>query len=135
MRCVVDTNVIIGALLFAESVPGRAFKRALGEGEIIASIEFVEELQRVLNRQKFDRYITLEEREDFLETFVQRVILVAVAESLDVCRDPKDNMVLELAVAGNADTILTGDEDLLALHPFRGIAIARPIDFVGDFQS
>ena len=46
------------------------------------------------------------------------------------CRDPKDNQFLELAVNGQADFIVTGDEDLLVLHPFRAIPILTPRDFL-----
>jgi putative PIN family toxin of toxin-antitoxin system len=132
---VVDTNVIVSALLFAESVPGRAFKRALHEGEILISSQFVEELQAVLHRRKFDRYITRDERDEFLETFIDESTLVTVSESVHVCRDPKDNMVLELAVAGSADAIVTGDDDLLGLHPFQGIAVVRPADFLAALDA
>ena len=53
-----------------------------------------------------------------------------VTETLSVCRDPKDNPVLEAATAGDADLIVTGDEDLLVLNPFRGIQILKPADFI-----
>lgn len=49
---------------------------------------------------------------------------------ISVCRHPKDNKFLELAIAGNADCIVTGDKDLLVLHPFRGIKIISPSDFL-----
>ena len=49
---------------------------------------------------------------------------------MEVCRDPKDDQILELAVSGNADCIVTGDDDLLTLNPFRGIAIITPADFL-----
>jgi uncharacterized protein len=46
------------------------------------------------------------------------------------CRDPTDDKFLELAVNGNADIVLTGDADLLALNPFRGIPIVAPGSFI-----
>ena len=57
--------------------------------------------------------------------------LVEIAESIRACRDPKDDQVLELAVCGRADWIITGDADLLTLDPFRGIGIVTPTDFLG----
>ena len=56
--------------------------------------------------------------------------IVDITESVQVCRDPKDGRILELAVNGDADYIVTGDSDLLVLNPFRGIEILRPSDFV-----
>ena len=50
------------------------------------------------------------------------------------CRDPKDNKFLELAVAGKADCIVTGDKDLLVLHPFRNIRIITPKEFLSQFN-
>ena len=56
--------------------------------------------------------------------------IVDITESVQVCRGPKDDRILELAVNGDADYIVTGDSDLLVLNPFRGIEILRPSDFV-----
>ena len=47
-----------------------------------------------------------------------------------MCRDPDDDKFLELAVSGNADYLVSGDDDLLALHPFREIPILRPAEFL-----
>jgi putative PIN family toxin of toxin-antitoxin system len=58
--------------------------------------------------------------------------LVTVRERIAVCRDPKDNKFLELAINGRADLIVSGDIDLLALDPFRGIPIVTPAGFVRD---
>jgi len=55
---------------------------------------------------------------------------IEITERIEVCRDPKDNMFLELAVNGHADVIITGDADLIALHPFRGIAILNPATYL-----
>ena len=58
--------------------------------------------------------------------FTAEADYVEVTETVEASRDPDDNMFLALAVAGRADLIVSGDDDLLALHPFRGIAIVRP---------
>ncbi len=58
---------------------------------------------------------------------------IELAEKITVCRDPKDNKFLELAVAGNADCIVTGDKNLLILNPFRGIKIISTSDFLIQF--
>lgn len=125
-RYVFDTNVVISALLFHTSVPGQVFIRSLDDGTILISQSLVEELNNVLGRDKFDRYITRVERERFLEWLIRESELVEIIESVEACRDPKDDRILELAVNGNASLIVTGDNDLLVLHPFRKIQIVTP---------
>ena len=129
-RFVFDTNVIISALLFNDSVPGRAFFRALNHGMILVSGALVGELSRVLGRDKFDRYVTREERDEFLGTLIRESDLIEITGTVQVCRDPKDDQVLELAVNGDAACIVTGDTELLAVHAFRGIKIVTPAEFL-----
>ncbi|MCY3728092.1 MAG: putative toxin-antitoxin system toxin component, PIN family [Nitrospira sp.] len=127
---VFDTNVIISALLFNDSVPGRAFSLALNHGRILVSGALVGELSRVLGRDRFDRYVTREERDEFLGSLIRESELIEITEAVQVCRDPKDDQVLELAVNGNATYIVTGDADLLALNPFRDVEIVTPAEFL-----
>ena len=122
-RYVLDSNVIISALQFAHSKPGIAFRTALRRGQVLVSLQLLEELSEVLSREKFEAYVTAEEREDFLEALIERAELVVPTERIRACRDPKDDMVLELAVGGSATHIVTGDTDLLALNPFRDIVV------------
>ncbi len=126
MRFVFDTNVLVSALLFEESKPAQSFYSALHNGEILLSTDLINEIHEVIYRSKFDRYISNEQRDAFLIALVQTGTVVEITEAIDVCRDPKDNMVLELAVSGGADVIVSGDKDLLVLHPFRGISILTP---------
>ncbi len=130
IRFVFDTNVIVSALLFNDSVPGQAFIRALNHGMILVSGALMGELSRVLGRDRFDRYVTREERDEFLESLIRESNLIEITEAVQVCRDPKDDQVLELAVNGNATYILTGDADLLVLNPFRGVEIVTPAEFL-----
>ena len=129
-RFVFDTNIIVSALLFNDSVPGQAFIRALNHGMILVSGALVGELSRVLGRDRFDRYVTREERDEFLESLTRESNLIEITEAVQVCRDPKDDQVLELAVNGNAAYIVTGDADLLVLNPFRGVEIVTPAEFL-----
>ncbi len=62
---------------------------------------------------------------------MQDVEKITIIEEVDACRDPKDNKFLEVAVNGMADMLITGDNDLLDINPFRGIIIITPADFVG----
>lgn len=130
IRVVFDVNVLVSALLFTNSVPRQEFNKALLQGIILISETLKEELTRVLARDKFNRYVYLAEREEFFGGLTRDSTLVEITESIRVCRDPKDDRVLELAVCGNAAYIVTGDADLLVLNPFRGIEVLRPADFL-----
>jgi putative PIN family toxin of toxin-antitoxin system len=125
-----DTNVLVSALLFAESVPARAFHAALDRGKVLLSQATLAELSAVLERKKFDRYLTREDREQFLTALVRDATFVEVIEEIRASRDPKDDKFLELAVSGSATCLVAGDEDLLVLHPFNGIPIMTPAQFL-----
>lgn len=86
----------------------------------------------MLRRPSFDPYLAQEERLQFLATYMQDATLIEVTEVVTDCRDPKDNKFLELAVSGNATCIISGDDDLLSLHPFRGVPIVIPQAFVSQ---
>lgn len=129
-RFVLDTNVIVSALLFAESVPRQAFDKALDTGTILLSLPALTELNEVLSRRKFDKYLLEAERMQFLAALVREAEMVEVAERISLSRDPKDDRFLELAVSGRASHIISGDDDLLVLNPFRGIIILPPQDFL-----
>ena len=130
MRYVFDTNVIVSSLLFENGNPSKAFRYALKYGEILLSLELLEELSDVLGREKFNRFVTSEERDEFLEIFVERAVLVEVIEKVQECRDPKDDKILELALNGGAEYIVSGDKDLLVLNPFRDVKIITVEEFL-----
>lgn len=125
-RIVADTNSLVSRLLLPESVPAKAVRRAVDEGQLLVSDATFEELADVLSRAKFDRYISVEDRQQFIR-FLNRIAeRVVVVSPVKACRDPKDDKFLEVALNGNADVLMTGDRDLLELHPFRGIEIITP---------
>jgi putative PIN family toxin of toxin-antitoxin system len=132
---VFDTNVLVSALLYSHGTPRHAFDVALAQGQVLTSFEMLIELGEVLARPKFDRYLLREERERFLQAFISVAALIEVVDHVDVCRDPKDNAVLELALSGGATHIVTGDEDLLVLNPFQGITIITPEQFLADLHA
>ena len=125
-RVVIDTNVLISHALMADSPAGRVVRRLLENHEILYSAATLSELTDVLYRRKFDRYITPEERRIYLRKFIETANLVKITERITDCEGPKDDQFLELAVAGKADLIVSGDPHLLNMHPYRGIAILRP---------
>ncbi len=134
-RVVFDANVLVSALLLAQSVPRRAFYRALSAGRILISDATLLELQSVLARPKFDRYITSEHRKEFLSAIVRDAVLVEITEQISQCRDPNDNKYLELAVSGIATHLVTGDNDLLSMNLFRGIRVVEPRTFLIEFPE
>jgi putative PIN family toxin of toxin-antitoxin system len=133
-RFVVDPNVLISALLFKTSVPFRAIELAEKPGIILYSEATLNELEQVLNRKKFNKYLSLEDRQVFLLKFISTSELVSITEKIAVCRDEKDNKFLELAVSGNANVIVTGDLDLLVLNPFQAVEIVTPDMFIDRFS-
>ncbi len=134
-RFVFDTNVVISAALLKHSVSRLAFDKALNEGRLLVSVETIDELNQVLGRTDFARYITEDERMEFLTILLREAMLVEVAIHVGECRDPRDNKFLELAVSREASCIVSGDKDLLILHPFRGIPVITPRDFLNERWS
>jgi putative PIN family toxin of toxin-antitoxin system len=131
-RIVIDTNVYVSRLLGSASIPAQAVMKAERIGEILTTEAIRVELYEVLYRPKLARFIQPGLRRAFLDHFEQTTTMIEVPSPIRACRDPKDDKFLEAAVAGRADTILTGDEDLLALGPFRGVQILSPAQFLAQ---
>lgn len=129
-RLVADTNALVSRLLVPTSIPARAVRKAVDKGQLLASDATLEELANVLSRAKFDSYVTATERQVFLRKLIAIVEIVPIVQTIRACRDPRDDKLLEVAVNGDASAIVTGDRDLLVLHPFRGIAILTPADYL-----
>jgi len=135
VRFVPDTSVLVSRLFFHNSIPARAFEYALLHSQLIVSAETLYELEDVLSRPKFDIYLPLQERLSFFHYLRQSSKFIESVTPLSVCRDPKDDKFLALALTGQADFILTGDQDLLALHPFRSIDIFNPRQYLDRKQT
>ena len=127
---VIDTNVVVSAILSPRSIPRQAFDLAFNQGIVLASDSTLNELDSVLRRPKFERYLSESDRLQFLSKFIRDIVVIEVVETIADCRDPKDNKFLELAISGGATGIISGDADLLVLHPFRGIPIIAPKSFI-----
>ncbi len=127
---VLDANIIVSAVLLPRSLTRKVFDKALREGEIVVSEAIINELNDVLRRPRLNKYIHEEERIQFLMMLLRESRLVRVYRTVTDCRDPKDNKYLELALESGADCILSGDKDLLVLHPYRGIPIFTPRQFL-----
>jgi uncharacterized protein len=134
-RVILDTSTLVSAALRIGSVPHQALLKALASCDVCASTETLDELEQVLDRDKFDRYLDRELRRSFVALMRRHMHLFAVQDAdreavEPPCRDPKDNQFLALALAAEANALVSSDEDLLVLHPWRGIAIVTPADFL-----
>ena len=129
-RVVIDTSILISAALFGSGKPAAAVDYAVTHCTIIFSRPTFDELATRIMRQKFDRYVSTTERQVYLDKMYATATWVEIPETLAVCRDPDDNKVLETAVSGRAECILTGDHDLRALDPFQGIPIVSAAQFL-----
>ena len=89
----------------------------------------MQELAEVVARAKFDPYLSIVERQEFIRLLGRIVELVPIVRQVRACRDPRDDKFLEVAVNGRADLMITGDRDLLALDPFMGITITSPAGY------
>jgi uncharacterized protein len=127
-RVVLDTNVLISRMLIPQSIAGRAVSRLLQQAQLLVSEGTLGELAQTLTRKKFDPYVTADDRQEFFRRFARVAEWVEVTSTVRLCRDPKDDKFLELAVDGQADWLVTGDQDLLALSPYRKVALLTPAD-------
>lgn len=131
---VFDTNSLISAHLLPLSVTRKAFDIALEKGIIAHSRETFSEFVEVFTRPKFDKYVSLEDRLNAISVIELKSQLIEVSVPVIACRDPKDDKFLALALAIKANCVITGDKDLLVLHPFQEISILTPSDFLNSFR-
>ena len=133
MRSVIDTGVLVGALLRRQGTTGEVL-RALRDDRftIVYSTPIVVEIIDVLGREPFrTKYNIQPEDITILINLIRlRGDLVVPRRLLKVCRDPKDDKFLEAALAGKADVIVSGDDDLLVLTPFEEIPILLLAEFL-----
>ena len=134
-RVVVDTNVLVSRLLLPDSVSARAVRHIVEYGQLLASDATLTELADVLSRDKFDRYVDLEDRQAFFQQLARIVERVPITYIVRASRDPKDDMFLELAVNGRADYIVSGDRDLLVLSAFKQIPILSPASYLDQTKT
>ena len=127
---VFDALTLVSAALKADSVPERALLRAEEVDVFALSAAVDAEFAEVLNRPKFARAIPFARRDGFLRILREEAIWFDPVVRVADCRDPKDDKYLELALAAGAETIVSSDDDLLVLHPWRGVRILNPADYL-----
>jgi uncharacterized protein len=126
----VDTNVLISAMLFDGSTSAKALDKALTHYLFVQSEETLSELASTVRRNKFDKYKPLGEREQFLLTIARASKIVGITCTVSDCRDPKDDCFLELALSASSTLIVSGDDDLLSMHPYKGVDVVNPSAFL-----
>ncbi|MDR1142571.1 MAG: putative toxin-antitoxin system toxin component, PIN family [Planctomycetaceae bacterium] len=117
IRIIIDTNIWISSLLSA-----RLFQKIESilvlDHILLFSKHLVNELERTVNKQKFQNNIDIITYNAIFQRIRQTATFVDVQSIVEICRDPKDNFLLALAKEGNADYLITGDKDLLILKKY-----------------
>lgn len=133
MRVVLDTGILVSALIRPRGTIGDIL-HALRDGRFTAiySTSMMLEVIEVLSRPKIQEkyHIQPDDIEALINLVRLRGELVRPKQTITACRDPKDNKFLEAALAGEADAIVTGDDDLLVLNPFESVDILRPAELL-----
>ena len=138
IRAVIDTSILIRAIIKPRGTVGPILQGLRNaDYQLVYSDPLLAELAEVLARPRLPaKYgLTTEDIATVLSLILLRGEPVVPARRIGVCRDPNDNMVLEAAVAGQVDAIVSGDEDLLALSPFEGIPVLSPAAFLRRLAS
>ena len=128
VKCVVDTNVLISAAL-TKGTPFRIVEHLIKNNALIFSKETISDLSSRKTQLKFDKYVSAEDREAYVNNLILSADLVIIDNLIQGCRDRDDDKFLETAVKGDAQFIISGDQDLLTMHRFEGIDIVTVQEF------
>jgi putative PIN family toxin of toxin-antitoxin system len=134
MRLVIDTNVLVSSALKASSWPGFVVRWVESHGGLLKSEAAEQELFQVLQRPRIAK-VAAPIQVTALTRLFANAEMVTITEAIAACRDQVDDKFLELAVNGRADLIVSGDQDLLVMHPFRGIPILTPARFAQAYPD
>jgi putative PIN family toxin of toxin-antitoxin system len=129
-RIVADTNCLVSRLLLADSTAAHAVRKAVESSILLVSEATMDELADVLGRSKFDRYVSIKDRQQFLRLLGRIAEFVPIIYAVRDCRDPDDDKLLEVALNGRADVIVSGDRDLRSLNPWRNVPILSPKEYL-----
>jgi len=131
---VCDTNVFISSLLAKNSTPAKVVEFIERNGFFAFSQDTFSELGEVLQRKKFDKITSPESRKAFHENISLLSAFFPISTNINLCRDPKDNKFLDIALASSADYLITGDDDLLVLEKIGNTPIVTPRYIVEIFN-
>ena len=137
-RVVLDTNVILSAALAPRGVPALLTDRLLEGGRLVFSQATFAEIESRIWRPKFDRYLTLERRQRLLHDLGASAMWVEVPAAIAAVRysrDPSDDAFVHAALAAASVRLVTGDDDLLCLHPLGALRIVTPRVALNEIQQ
>lgn len=130
MRIIIDTNVLVSALLKPASPPAVAVEWIFQNATFLLSPELLTEYEEVLTRDKFTKAISGKQVISLLASMAREAVFLIPFTIVVDCADATDNKLLALAIDGLADCIVTGDDHLLCLHPYQSISILKASDFL-----
>ena len=133
IRAVFDTNILFSATGW-RGTPFQCVERArAGDLRVVTCPELIEELAEKLETRL---HFSTDQVAETLADYLSFLRVVRIPKLLDaVPRDPEDNMVLECAIEGDAQYIVSGDKDPLVIKEFRGIKIVRARDFLAPLAA
>ncbi len=137
VRIVLDVNVVISGLLRPQGKPGHLLRLwQAGRFELLYSPALLDELIAVVIRPRLQKIgLRSEDARVVMDYVTEFGVLILPLERVNACRDPKDNHILDIALTGRADAVVSGDADLLVLHPFQKIPVLTPADFLASLSS
>ena len=133
-RIILDTNLWI-SFLISKNLTEIDNLVQTKDTTLIFSNESLEEFIEVVNRPRFEKYFSKKDIEKLLDIFDQFAELIKVKSEIDICRDPKDNFLLNLAIDGKVDYLVAGDKDLLILEKIKKTKIITFRNLVEKINS
>ncbi|MBI2723071.1 MAG: putative toxin-antitoxin system toxin component, PIN family [Bacteroidetes bacterium] len=128
-RIVLDTNIFI-YFLISDAFHKLDKRLKSHQVRLLFSEELLSEFIQVANRPKFKKYFTDKDIASLLDDLHNYADLIEVHSRVNVCRDKKDNFLLELCIDGKADYLITGDDDLLSIKKFKRTSILKIADYL-----
>ena len=122
-------------MLSPKSIAAKILNWAENNRTVLYSEATLTELISVLNRPKFSKYISLEDIAGLVIRIKAVWLSVEIINQIKLCRDPKDDKFIDIAINGEALHIITGDNDLLVLHPIETISVINPRNFLDEFLA
>jgi putative PIN family toxin of toxin-antitoxin system len=129
---VVDASVVVSAALRPSGLPRQALDQAIERERIVLSRPVLEEMREVLGRRKFSSVLTPGAIDEIVSAVSTAALWFSPVIKVNECRDPGDDMYLELALAAGASVLISSDHDLLSMDPWRGVRILRPADYLAQ---
>lgn len=134
MKIVIDTNTLIGHVLWEDSIPNQAVEYAFRNGSVLRSRNSYAALEQMILNERFDKYVDRASREKFLTLFKEITHHIEIEERHHFLEDASKNILLELAQNGHADYLITSQKEMLSASSYLNhTQLKTPSDFL-EFQ-